>query len=158
MFEHQIGEERDELHKYPKAEAAELALIFEARGLPQADARALADRLIADPERALDTLAREELGLDPQQLGSPWSAAGFSFASFAAGAAIPLVPFLFARGPSTLLFSIALTAAALFGVGAATSLFTGRRALLGGLRMLFIGGLAGGATYLVGRALGVNLG
>jgi predicted membrane protein (TIGR00267 family) len=113
--------------------------------------------MIADPVRGLDALAREELGLNPAELGSPWGAAIFSFVSFALGALIPLMPFLLARGSAALLFSIGLTAIALFGVGAVLSLFTGRHAWLGGLRMLSIGVAAGLLTFGIGRALGVHL-
>lgn len=158
MYEYQIGLERDELEQYPQEEAAELALIFQARGLEREEARSLARKIIADPDRALDTLTREELGLNPDELGSPWDAALFSFFSFAGGAIVPLLPFLFASGTAAFLTAAGLTGAALFCVGAALSLFTGRHALLGGLRMLLIGGAAGGATYLIGRALGVALG
>lgn len=157
MFEYQIGLERAELDQYPQEEAAELALIFAHKGMEKAEARALADKLIADPDRALDTLAREELGLNPDELGSPWSAAGFSFLSFSAGAALPLLPFLFTGAGRALPVAIGLTAVALFGVGATLSLFTGRSAGLGGLRMLAIGGAAGVGTYIIGKALGVTL-
>ena len=132
-------------------------MIYEARGLPRDEARRLANAMIADPERGLDTLAREELGLNPSELGSPWSAAAFSFVSFAAGALIPLVPFLAARGGCALAASVALTAIALFLVGATLSLFTGRHAWRGGLRMLAIGGGAGALTYAIGSVLGVGL-
>jgi len=111
----------------------------------------------AGPERALDTLAREELGLNPDELGSPWVAASSSFTAFTAGAALPLLPFLFGHG-SALTISIALTALGLFAVGASMSLFTGRHAPLSGLRMLGIGGAAGLATYFIGAWLGVTLG
>ncbi len=157
MYEYQIGLERDELDEYPREEAAELVLIFQAKGLERDEARRVADKLIADPDRALDTLAREELGLNPDELGSPWGAALFSFFSFASGAMVPLLPWFFADGVSALPVSAALTAAALFGVGAALSLFTGHYAWRGGLRMLAIGGAAAGATYIVGKALGVGL-
>jgi len=157
MFEKQISAERDELAQYPAEEAAELALIYEARGLPRRDAQNVAKRLIADPEHALDTLAREELGLNPDELGSPWRAALSSFLSFAAGALVPLLPFLFTTGRAALVISMALTAASLFGVGAAISLFTGRPAWVGGFRMLLIGGAAGAATFFIGRLLGVNI-
>lgn len=157
MFEYQIGLEREELKEYPLEEAEELALIYEAKGLAEAEARDLATKLIGDPERALDTLAREELGLNPDELGSPWGAAFFSFFSFAAGALVPLLPFLFFAGPASLTTLIGLTGASLFLVGAALSLFTGRNAVLGGLRMLLIGAGAGGVTFLIGRWLGVNL-
>ncbi len=98
MYEYQIGLERDELAEYPDEEAHELALIYEARGMGSAEALRMATQIIADPERALDTLAREELGLNPEDLGSPWGAALFSFISFALGSAIPLLPFFFGIG------------------------------------------------------------
>lgn len=156
MFEYQIGLERDELEKYPQEEAAELALIYAAKGIPHDDARQLADRLIEDPERALDTLAREELGLNPDELGSPWVAALSSFTAFTAGAAVPLVPYLL-ETDHALALSIGSTALGLFAVGASMSLFTGRHAVLSGLRMLGIGGAAGLATWLIGAWLGVSL-
>ena len=156
MFEYQIGLERDELEKYPQEEAAELALIYAAKGMDAAEARRLADTLMQDPERALDTLAREELGLNPDELGSPWVAASSSFVAFTVGAALPLLPFLFGHS-APLTTSIALTALGLFAVGASMSLFTGRHALLSGLRMLGIGGAAGLATWFIGAWLGVTL-
>jgi VIT1/CCC1 family predicted Fe2+/Mn2+ transporter len=159
MYEYQIGLERDELLEYPEEEAEELALIYAARGMDVEQARAVAHTLIKDPEHALDALAREELGLNPSDLGSPWGAASFSFVSFAVGASVPLVPFLagatLARGT---LAAAALALAALFGIGMALSLFTGRSALRGGLRMAAIGVLAGSATFLIGRLLGVVTG
>ena len=157
MFEYQIGLERDELEKYPQEEAAELALIYIAKGMPREDAERVASALMKDPERALDTLAREELGLNPDELGSPWTAAISSFAAFTTGAALPLLPFLFGLN-AALPVSIALTALGLFGVGASMSLFTGRHALISGARMLAIGGAAGLATYFMGTWLGVSLG
>jgi VIT1/CCC1 family predicted Fe2+/Mn2+ transporter len=158
MFEYQIAAERDELAEYPAEEAAELALIYAARGLEPDEAQRVAARIVSNPEHALDTLAREELGLDPDALGSPWGAAGFSFAAFSAGALVPLAPFLLASGTPALVAAIALTGAALFAVGAAISLFTGRRAFAGGLRMLAIGSAAGLATWSIGRVFGVGLG
>ena len=157
MYEYQIGLERDELVEYPQEEAHELALIYEARGIAPDEAQRMAQQIITDPEQALDTLAREELGLNPEDLGSPWGAALFSFVSFAAGSAIPLLPFLLGLGNASLPTAIALTAVALFAVGATLSLFTGRSAMMSGLRMLAIGAAAGGVTYLVGKLLGVTL-
>jgi VIT1/CCC1 family predicted Fe2+/Mn2+ transporter len=157
MFEYQIGLERDELDQYPQEEAAELALIYAAKGMEPGEARRVADTLMADPKRALDTLAREELGLNPDELGSPWAAAGSSFVSFTLGAALPLLPFLSGTDGRSLAYSVALTASGLFAVGATLSLFTGRHALLSGLRMLAIGGMAGVATYSIGAWMGVNL-
>jgi VIT1/CCC1 family predicted Fe2+/Mn2+ transporter len=157
MYEHQIGLEEAELAEYPAEEAEELALIYAARGMNREDALALAQRTIADPRQALDTLAREELGLNPEELGSPWGAALASFFSFGAGALVPLLPFLFARAEGALIAAVAMTGVALFGVGAMISLFTGRSAVRDGLRMLAIGGGAGAVTYLVGTLLGVSL-
>jgi VIT1/CCC1 family predicted Fe2+/Mn2+ transporter len=155
MFEHQIALEREELAEYPQAEAEELALIYEARGMPLDRARQVSSELMRTPDHALDVLAREELGLDPQNLGSPWGAALASFIAFAAGAIVPVAPFLFgAKNASGLQDAIVLAGLGLFGVGTLISLFTGRRALLGGLRMLAIGAAAAAVTYLVGRLLG----
>jgi len=158
FFEYQIDLERQELEAYPEEEAEELALIYEARGIPKDEARRAANRIIADPERALDALAREELGLDPLHLGgSPRTAAAASFLAFMTGAVIPVAPFAF-HSSSALPLAIGCSGLALFGVGAVISLFTGRGAVVGGLRMLGIGAAAGGATYSVGAILGVSLG
>ena len=159
FYEYQIGLERDELAHYPSAEAAELALIYEAKGIPAGEAKSMAERLVAQPEQALDTLAREELGLNPAELGSPWGAAISSFVAFAAGAFIPLVPYLFfAHGRATLAWVVGLTAISLFGVGALMSLFTGRTAWAGGGRMLVIGAVAGAITFGIGHLLGISVG
>lgn len=157
LFEHQIGLERDELREYPEAEAEELALIYAARGVPIDRARRLASDLLRNPEQALDVLSREELGLNPDDLGSPIGAALTSFVAFTLGAFVPVLPFLIGAGGPAVLASALLTGAGLFGVGATLTLFTGRRALASGLRMLLIGGAAGLATWLLGRALGVAL-
>ena len=158
LFEYQISLERDELKQYPEAEAQELALIYAAKGLPQKEATKLAKQIVADPEQALDTLAREELGLNPAELGSPIGAAASSFFSFAAGAALPLVPFLASSGTRALYTSVGVTCVALFAIGATLSLFTGRSALHSGARMLLLGGLAGAVTFGIGRLFGVALG
>jgi len=159
MYEYQIGLERDELEEYPDEEAEELALIYAARGMEIGAARELARTLIRDPKHALDALAREELGLNPDDLGSPWGAARFSFVSFAFGALVPLTPFLFNPGSVRgTVWAAAMTLVALFLVGLALSLFTGRGALRGGLRMMAIGLGAGGATFLIGRLLGAAIG
>jgi len=159
MFEYQIGLEADELAQYPEAEAEELALIYAARGLPIDEARRVAQQLVADPRHALDVLAREELGLNPDDLGSPGGAALFSFGAFTLGALVPLVPFFFGLGlPGAAVAGAALAALGLFGTGASMSLFTGRNAWLGGLRMLAIGGGAGTLTFLIGSLVGVATG
>jgi vacuolar iron transporter family protein len=157
LFEYQIGLERDELKEYPDAEAQELALIYKAKGLSGAEAERVAKKLVADPDHALDTLAREELGLNPDELGSPWGAAISSLLSFALGAAIPLLPFALGAGARGFPIAAALTAVALFAVGATLSLFTGRAAVASGARMLLLGGLAAAVTFGVGRLLGVSL-
>lgn len=154
MFEHQIGLEKKELELYPEEEAEELSLIYQARGLPKAEASRVASAIIKDPVKALDVLAKEELGLNPKDLGSAWGAAIFSFCAFTAGAFIPLFPFLFGNhAPYNLFFSMLLTVLALFTIGGTLSLFTGRNAFLGGLRMLAIGAAAGCITYLIGHTI-----
>lgn len=155
MFQHQIAQEKDELARYPKVEAEELALIFAARGVPIDEARNVATKMIADPEQALDTLAREELGLNPDDLGSPIGAAISSFVMFSIGASLPIIPFLFAL-PHGIVVAAAISGTALFVVGAALSLFSGRSALLGGLRMLLIGSAAAAATYSIGSLFDVS--
>jgi len=157
LFERQMAEERAELERFPAEEAEELALIYGARGVPLDQARSMTAALVKDREKALDTLAREELGLNPDELGSPWGAALASFLAFAAGALLPVLPFLFAGGPHTLLPVLAIAAVGLFGIGAALSLFSGKSAVLSGLRLLAVGAVAGGTTYLIGRLLGVSL-
>jgi len=157
MYEHQIALEKAELEAYPEEEAEELALIFEARGVPLEEARRHAAQLIADPENALDTLTREELGLNPDDLGSPRGAALSSFLAFAIGGAVPLLPFAVAPAAFALGAAIVATAAGLFLAGAATSLFTGRAAVAGGARMLGIGAAAGAITYSIGALLGTGL-
>jgi VIT1/CCC1 family predicted Fe2+/Mn2+ transporter len=159
MFEHQIALEADELKEYPEAEAEELALIYEARGLPLDEARSVARKLISNPDHALDVLAREELGLNPDELGSPFGAAGFSFAAFTIGATIPLLPFFFRMVlPGAAVIGATLAGVGLFATGAAMSLFTGRAAVRGGLRMLLIGGGAGAVTFTIGQLIGAGLG
>jgi VIT1/CCC1 family predicted Fe2+/Mn2+ transporter len=153
MFEYQIGLEREELKQYPEAEAAELTLIYKNRGLSKEEAEKLAKKMIADPERGLDTLAREELGINPEDLVSPWGAALSSFLSFAVGAFIPLAPFVFSSHLLDLRPTLIATGLSLFGVGALLSLFTGRNSLWSGIRMVLIGGGAGLLTYFAGSLL-----
>jgi len=150
MFEHQIGQEKDELERYPKEEAEELALIYAARGIPLKEARHVADHLIANPEKALDTLSREELGLNPDELGSPMGAAVSSFLTFSVGASLPLIPYVFGLSAQGILIASLISGTALFCVGAALSLFSGRNAFIGGARMLAIGAAAAAATYYIG--------
>jgi vacuolar iron transporter family protein len=157
FFEYQIALEREELELYPEEEAAELACIYQARGLPKAEAKALAERMISNPEKALSTLAREELGLNPEDLGSPLGAAFSSFVAFALGAAVPLAPFLFGGSEFYIMTSIFLTAGSLFLIGVVLSLFTNCNAFISGLRMLTVGTLAGCVTFSIGRLIGTGL-
>lgn len=156
VYEQQIALEREEIATMPEEEIAELAEIYMAKGLGSEQAHKLARKMISNPETGLETLAREELGLDPQSLGSPWTAAGASFASFVGGALIPLAPHLFGAdaGKATLVTG-GLALASLLAIGALMSLFTGKSALWSALRMAFIGGLAGGATFFIGKLFGV---
>jgi VIT1/CCC1 family predicted Fe2+/Mn2+ transporter len=159
MFEYQIGLERDELEEYPEEEAEELALIYATRGMDLEEARRITRELVKNHDAALDALAREELGLNPDDLGSPWGAAIFSFLAFAFGAALPLAPFLLGLPLArAVTYAAAIAGVALFGVGAALSLFTGRNAWLGGLRMVAIGGGAGAVTWFIGSLLGAAIG
>jgi VIT1/CCC1 family predicted Fe2+/Mn2+ transporter len=158
LFERQLALEEAELEVAPEEEQQELALIYRAKGIPREEAEALAARIIGDRSVALDTLAREELGLDPGELGSPWGAALGSFGAFAGGAALPVIPYLFGSGWGHLGASAALSGLALFAVGASLSLFTGRNPLLSGGRMVAIGGVAACLTYAIGTAIGISTG
>jgi VIT1/CCC1 family predicted Fe2+/Mn2+ transporter len=159
MYEYQIALERAELAEYPEEEAEELALIYNARGVELGQAREVSRALLANPQQALDVLSREELGLNPDDLGSPLRAASVSFLTFALGAALPLIPFLAGMtGSRAVIAAGLLTLLALAGVGLGLSLFTGRDALRGALRMVLIGGGAGVVSFLVGRLLGVAIG
>jgi vacuolar iron transporter family protein len=159
MYEYQIGLERDELNEYPDEEAEELALIYQARGMEIEQARAMTRELVKQPDAALETLAREELGLNPDDLGSPLGAATTSFLSFSAGAVLPLLPFVIGTSPvPPVATAAAISIVSLFGIGAVLSLFTGRNALRGGLRMMLIGTGAGVATWLIGRGIGAVVG
>ena len=157
LFEQQIAMEKQELEMSPKEEEEELSLIYQAKGIPEADAHMMARRIIENPRTAIDTLAREELGLDPSQLGSPWMAAGSSFIAFIIGALVPVLPYLFTSGAAAFSGSALLSCVALFGVGALISIFTARGPLFSGLRMLAIGLVASLITYSVGWLLGVSV-
>jgi VIT1/CCC1 family predicted Fe2+/Mn2+ transporter len=157
-LERQVGVEREELETVPEEERAELALIYQAKGVPSEEAERLAARIVENPRTALDTLVREELGLDPRELGSPWRAAVSSFLLFVAGAIIPVLPFFFAAGWPAIVASAALSAVGLFAIGAAITLFTGRGFLASGLRQLWIGLAAALVTFGIGRLVGAATG
>jgi VIT1/CCC1 family predicted Fe2+/Mn2+ transporter len=155
LFERQIALERAELEAMPEEEQRELALVYRAKGFTEEEASTIAARMFRDPEHALDTLIREELGLDPDELGSAWGAAFGSFVAFAIGAVIPVVPYLIGDGMAAFIASIVLSIVALFGVGAGVSLLTGRSLLFSGSRQVVIGAAAAIITYIVGLAIGV---
>lgn len=153
FLEHQIALERSEIAVMPEEEITELALIYRAKGLDPVQAEVLARRIVSDPEQGLLTLAREELGLDPEGLASPPQAAAASFVSFAAGAFLPLAPYLAMGGTAAFTGTVVVTLLALLTVGGLMSLFTGRRPLWSAVRMALLGAVAGAATYLIGNAL-----
>ncbi len=156
LNQQQIDVEASELEQAPEEEKEELVLIYQAKGLDEAQARALADRLMANKDTALDTLAREELGIDPAELGgSPWAAAGSSFALFATGAIFPVAPFFWLDGLGAVAASVVLSGAALMAIGTGTSLFTGRSVAFSASRQLLAGLGAAAITYGIGRAIGV---
>ena len=151
----EIEIEKREIARVPHAEEAELAGIYRSRGVDEATAREVARQLSADPEQAWRVHAREELGIDPDDLPSPWVAAGSSFAAFSAGALVPVLPYL--AGASSLALAVTLALLTLFATGALVSRFTSRGALYSGTRQLVLGGAAAAATYLIGSAVGAGL-
>jgi VIT1/CCC1 family predicted Fe2+/Mn2+ transporter len=154
----QIGVEEAEIAAIPDEEREELALIYMAKGLPEDEAKQVAARIMADEKTALDAMTREELGIDPDELGgSPWSAALSSFLLFAAGAVIPVLPFAVLRGWAATVGSLAASAVALFAIGFAITLFTGRSVLGTGLRQVVFGLGAAAVTFAIGRAIGVSV-
>jgi len=157
LFERQIALERAEMEAMPEEEEAEMAALYRAKGFRDDEAKAIAHRLFEDPEKALDTLVREELGLDPDELGSPFGAAGGSFVAFAIGAFIPVAPYIVTFGAGAFAASILLSVVALFGVGVGVSLLTGRSALFSGARQVGIGAAAAIVTYAVGSLIGVSV-
>jgi VIT1/CCC1 family predicted Fe2+/Mn2+ transporter len=158
VLERMLHLEAHELHADPETERAELAEIYRRKGLSDELSNQVATELMRDPAVALDTHAREELGIDPQEgLGSPWGAAISSFVMFCIGAAIPLVPFVVLRGSAATITSAVLTGLALAIVGVATARMTGRPRWLSAIRQFAIGMGAALVTYLVGKSLGVNV-
>jgi VIT1/CCC1 family predicted Fe2+/Mn2+ transporter len=154
----QIAREAEELEQTPAAEQHELALILQAKGLPKEDAQRAAGQIMQDKRGALDTLVREELGIDPAELGgNPWSAAATSFALFSAGAIFPVAPFFWMKGPWAIGVSALASGAVLCAVGMLTSLFNGRGPWYSAFRQLIFGCLAAGVTYGVGVVLGTSL-
>ena len=157
VFESAIDMERQEIVEEPEHERHEVEVILRAQGVPAEDAVRIAEQVMEDPELALDLMARQELGLDPDELGSPMGAAASSFGAFAVGGLIPLVPFLLLAGGLAIAVSVVVSGVSLFGVGALASRLSERPVLFGGARMLLIGALAAAVTFGIGKALGVSM-
>ena len=158
LYERQITTEKEEIETNPEEEIEELVLIYQARGLSEEVARPLATKLLSDPATALDTLSRDELGIDPEELGgSAWVAAGTSFLLFAVGAIIPVIPFLLMTGEGAVWTSAGFSAIGLFLVGAVTTLFTGKPVFYSGMRQVLFGLLAALTTYCIGHFIGAAL-
>jgi len=155
LAEREIRIEKSEVEENPAEEREELQLIYESKGLGVEEAKELSATMMKEEKTALDALSREELGIDPEELGgSAWTAALTSFFLFAVGAVIPVVPFFLISGEGAPIASIVAGGVGLFAIGAAISLFTGRSLWWSGARQLLLGFLAAGATFAIGRAIG----
>jgi VIT1/CCC1 family predicted Fe2+/Mn2+ transporter len=158
LYQKQIATEADELAQVPDEEQEELVLIYQSKGMDRATAEQTAEREMANKDAALDTLVREEIGVNPKDLGgSAWAAALSSLCVFTFGAVFPVAPFFFLASNAAVIASLAFSAVALFAIGAVTSIFTGRSAALTGLRQVAFGLAAAAITYGLGRLLGVSL-
>jgi VIT1/CCC1 family predicted Fe2+/Mn2+ transporter len=159
LYENQIRTEKEEIESSPEEETEELALIYQARGLSEESARKLSKEILSNRESAIQTLAREELGIDPGELGgSAWEAAITSFVLFAMGAVLPVIAFTFLEGLPAIVLSLLLSTAGLFVIGASITLFTGRSVIYSGMRQVLFGLAAAAATFVIGRLVGVTLG
>ncbi len=158
LYKKQIAIAARDLENAPEEEERALAGIYQAKGLPEPQARELASHLMTNRESALDTLVREELGVDPKELGgSAWEAAGMSFVLFAIGAVVPVAPFAFLSGWTAVIVSLVGSAVALFIIGAGITLMTGRSVLFSGTRQVIFGLVAAVITFAIGRLIGVNV-
>jgi VIT1/CCC1 family predicted Fe2+/Mn2+ transporter len=158
LYQKQIATEKAEIEQAPAEEIEELALIYQARGLDEAAARQLATQIMSNREGALEALSRDELGVDPDELGgSAWEAAITSFLLFAVGAIVPVFAYLFTTGMTAVIISAVMSAIGLFGIGAAITLFTGRSILSSGTRQMLFGLAAAAVTFLIGRIIGVSV-
>lgn len=158
LYQRQIEIERQEIAETPDKEAQEFLEMYMAKGLSEPLARQVSEQLMENPEHALDTMVREELGINPHDLGgSAWEAAGASFLLFAVGAAVPVLPFLLLSGMAAVWASLGVSALALFGMGAAITFITGRNPLASGARQLLIGIAASGVTFAIGKLIDVTI-
>ncbi|NMB56156.1 MAG: rubrerythrin family protein [Leptolinea sp.] len=158
LYMNQIKIEKEEVESAPEEEAEELSLIYQARGLTVEQAETLSKQIMSNRETAVETLAKEELNIDPAELGgSAWEAAITSFVLFSIGAIVPVLPYIITSGTPAFVLSIGLSGLALFGIGAAITLFTGKTVLYSGLRMVIFGLLAAAITFGIGRLIGVSV-
>lgn len=157
LLERELDMERTEIRRSPELERQELAAIYESRGVDPATADELATEMHRDPDLALETHAREELGIDPDELGSPVQASVSSFIAFAAGAILPLIPWFFTRGTAAVVASVVVGTMAAVAVGVGLSTFTGRSAVRSAIRQLAIAAAAAGVTFAVGNAVGAGV-
>jgi len=159
LYEHQIKIEAAEIEASPEEEQEELALIYQSKGLPETRAKEMAAHMMADKGNILDTLAREELGIDPEELGgSAYEAAFTSFFLFAFGALFPILPYFFLSGNTAVYVSLIVSGIGLFIIGAAITLMTGRGVLYSGTRQVLVGMAAAALTYGIGKLIGVSVG
>jgi VIT1/CCC1 family predicted Fe2+/Mn2+ transporter len=158
LYEKQLRTEKEEIASAPEEELEELALIYQARGLPEGAARTMAEQIMSNRETALEALARDELGIDPEELGgSAWEAAIASFVLFAIGAIVPVIPYTFLGGMTAVIASALFSAVGLLAIGSAITLFTGRTVLSSGTRQVIFGLAAAAVTFLIGRLIGVSI-
>jgi vacuolar iron transporter family protein len=157
LLQRELDVERRELHRNPHVETVELTQIYQSRGIDPDRARELAEDIMRDPDLALETHAREELGIDPKQLGSPEGAAVSSFAAFAIGALVPLLPWFFGSGRGAVAASVVLGLVSCAVVGGLLARFTGRSVLFSAGRQMAIGIIAGTVTFVVGALVGVGV-
>jgi vacuolar iron transporter family protein len=157
LFDAQLQLQTRQLREDRAGEQRILEGIYQERGFTQEESRTIVEKLFADDARALDTMMRDEVGLDPKAIGGPWAAASSSFMAFFVGAIIPLLPFLITSGPAALIASVVISLAALFGLGVGVSVLTHRSWLLSGFRQMALGGVAALVTFLVGQAIGATV-
>ena len=157
VYRHLIRRAFSVFHESPTRQERTLSDIYLSKGLTEAEANVVARRIMEDPDVAVDTVAREGLGLDPSSLGSPIGAAASSFVAFSLGAIIPIVPYLVDFGTMTLTLSALFSALSLVAVGSLVAAGSGRSLVWGGARMLIAGGAAAAVTYGIGSLIGVAL-
>ena len=157
IYENELRKEEIELQESPEDEEEELVLIYRAKGISEDESRRIAKTVMSDPQVALDTMAREELGLNPSQLGSPWSASGSSFVAFLSGAVIPILPYIFETGNFAVYISAGLSGSVLVTLGGVIAAISGRSVVFGSARMLMVGTLAAAVTFAVGSLIGVSV-